>query len=109
MNITSTTTVALPEWNTLHSKTQYFVHDRKIELSTGIVKRCIDYAMKRLALFPIDYSRIDKIHVEKNENEFYSVSFMSAGGSIVLGGIAVNAGGWPFIDHGVYVDINLTS
>lgn len=105
--ITSNKTEKYSEWNTLHQKDQYWVKDiPNSELSNGLVKRCISYAIKRMNKFPLDYSKVTNIHVSKNDSEFISVSFRGEYGSISVDGIMIGAGGWPVLDHGISYDEN---
>lgn len=109
MNITSTRTKNYQEWNCLEQRTtEWVVEIPNSELTQGIVKRCISYAEVRLANFPFDLSKITNVHVEKNHNDFITVSFKGKFGAIKVGGIMIGKGGWPTLDHGIYIDENDT-
>lgn len=106
-NITSTKTESYSEWNTLQQKTTFWIRDvPNSDLSNGLVKRCVSYAVQRLNKFPLDYSKVTNVHVSRNENDYITVSFRGEFGAIKVDGIMIGAGGWPFIDHGISYDEN---
>lgn len=105
--LTSTKTERYSEWNTLHSKTTYWIKDiPNSKLSSGLVKRCVSYALKRLDNFPLDYSKVKNVHVTKNDSEFLTVAFRGKFGAIKVDGILIGKGGWPSLDHGISFDEN---
>lgn len=106
MNITSEHTVSQAEWNTLHSRYQYWIVSTGKEVLPGLVKRCIDYATKRLERFPVDLKAMTNVHVTRNENGFMTVAFRAEFGALKVHGILVNHGGWPTLDHGISIDEN---
>lgn len=105
--VSSTKTKTTSEWNTLHSKHTYWIVDvPNSELSSGLVKRCVSYATKRMENFPLDHSKIENIHITKNDSDFITVAFRGKFGAIKVNGILIGKGGWPFIDHGISFDEN---
>lgn len=79
------------------------------KIAPGLVRRLVRWAVKGMeeAGFPV-FSDVKVYTTDGNEppaHRTYCVTFTNEkGGSIGIQGIMTNSGGWPFIDHGLFID-----
>ncbi len=100
----------VPEWNTLHQKTNYFLTATDEKISAGLALRIHNYALEQLksaGFFEIVKGWVASVYTcdgdDRPSNRSYCVRWTNVqGGYIEVVGILTYKG-WPNLDHGLAI------